>query len=177
MTTIETIAVVGAGAWGTALAINAARPGRRVILWGRDADAMRVMASSRENAHYLPGIRLDPTIRITADLAETADADAILLVVPAQTVGEVAGALGQGRQPLAVCAKGLEQRATGGCRKSFGKRPLAVLWPRCRDRILRGRWRSVCPRPPRSPVPMRPLAGCWRHPSVIRNLGSIGPTI
>ncbi len=105
----ETIAVVGAGAWGTALAINAARAGRSVILWGRDADAARVMEESRENRRYLPGITLDSAIHITGDIKQTADADAILLVVPAQTVGEVAGALSQGGQPLAIAAKGLER--------------------------------------------------------------------
>ncbi len=134
MTTIETIAVVGAGAWGTALAVNAFRAGRRVVLWGRDGDAMRAMAESRENARYLPGIPLDPAVQITADLAETADADAILLVVPAQTVGVVAGALDQGGQPLAplvVCAKGLERTSDRRLSEVVGEaapgRPVAAL--------------------------------------------------
>ena len=109
MTVIDTIAVVGAGAWGTALAINAARAGRRVILWGRDADAARTMEETRENRRYLPGIPLDPAIHITADIQDTAVADAILLVVPAQTVAEVAGTLGPGGQPLIIAAKGLER--------------------------------------------------------------------
>jgi glycerol-3-phosphate dehydrogenase (NAD(P)+) len=109
MTALDTISVIGAGAWGTALAINAARAGRRVILWGRDRAAVSVMASSRENVRYLPGIPLAPAIRLTADITETAAADAILLVVPAQTVGKIAGILGPQGQPLAVCAKGLER--------------------------------------------------------------------
>ncbi len=109
MIAIETIAVIGAGAWGTALAINAARAGRKVTLWGRDPAAIRAMSSCGENSRYLPGIALDPAIRVTADLAETADADAILLVVPAQTVDEIAGKLSLGAQPTAVCAKGLER--------------------------------------------------------------------
>jgi len=109
MTTIETIAVVGAGAWGTALAINAARAGRSVILWGRDRAAISAMEARRENTGYLPGIPLDPTINITADIAKTAIADTILLVVPAQTVGEVTSTLSPGSEPLAVCAKGLQR--------------------------------------------------------------------
>lgn len=131
MTTIETIAVIGAGAWGTALAVNAARAGRRVVLWGRDPAEISAMSDSRENARYLPGVDLDPAIRITADLTETADADAILLVVPAQTVGEIAGALSPGGQPLAVCAKGLERtrdrRLSEVIRDLVPSRPVAAL--------------------------------------------------
>ncbi len=129
--TIQTIGVVGAGSWGTALAINAARAGRHVTLWGRDRTAITEMSASRENARYLPGIPLDPTIHVTNDLAEAADADAILLVVPAQTVGEVASAFDQKRQPLAVCAKGLERssdrRLTEVIQDMDASRPLAVL--------------------------------------------------
>ena len=129
--TIETIGVVGAGAWGTALAINAARAGRRAILWGRDSGAVRAMEQSRQNATYLPGIPLDPSIRITADIDDMADTDAILLVVPAQTVGKVAGALCQGVQPLILCAKGLDRssdrRLTEVIRDVSPDRPLAVL--------------------------------------------------
>ncbi|MGI9451389.1 MAG: NAD(P)H-dependent glycerol-3-phosphate dehydrogenase [Geminicoccaceae bacterium] len=129
--TIETIGVVGAGSWGTALAINAARAGRRVILWGRDHQAMEALRASRENACYLPGIPLDPAIHITADIAETADADAFLLVVPAQTVGDVAGALSQLAQPVAVGAKGLDRssdrRLSEVVREVTPGRPVAVL--------------------------------------------------
>ena len=109
MKPLQTISVIGAGAWGTALAINAARAGRRVVLWGRDGDAARAMAANRENVRYLPGIPLASAIHITSDIKETAVADAILLVVPAQTVAEVAGGLSQAGQPLAICAKGLER--------------------------------------------------------------------
>lgn len=109
MSAMDRIAVIGAGAWGTALAINAARAGRYVTLIGRNAEAARVMQQCRENQRYLPGIALDPAILITADLAEADNADAILLVVPAQTVAAVASGLGQGDQPLVLCAKGLER--------------------------------------------------------------------
>ncbi|MGI9488994.1 MAG: NAD(P)H-dependent glycerol-3-phosphate dehydrogenase, partial [Geminicoccaceae bacterium] len=131
MTVIDTIAVVGAGAWGTALAINAARAGRRVVLWGRDADAARAMEETRENRRYLPGIPLDPAIHITADIQDTAVADAILLVVPAQTVAEVAGALGPGGQPLIIAAKGLERgtdrRLSEVITDRLPERPVAAL--------------------------------------------------
>lgn len=131
MTAIDTIAVIGAGAWGTALAINAARAGRQVILWARDADAACVMKASRENTRYLPGILLDPAIQVTSDIAETAVADAILLVVPAQTIGEIAGALGPGNQPLAIAAKGLERETDRRLSKVITdrspQRPVAAL--------------------------------------------------
>jgi len=109
MTTFETIAVIGAGAWGTALAINAVRAGRKVTLWGRNAQAMQAMQETRENPRYLKGIPLPPSIDITDDIKKTSHADAILLVIPAQTLGKIAGTLNQGKQPLAVCAKGLER--------------------------------------------------------------------
>ncbi|MGI9503092.1 MAG: NAD(P)H-dependent glycerol-3-phosphate dehydrogenase, partial [Geminicoccaceae bacterium] len=110
---------------------NAARAGRDVILIGRDADAARVMEKNRENRRYLPGVALDPAIRISTNLADTVDADAILLVVPAQTVGAVAGALSSGCQPLILCAKGLERgtdrRLSEVVAEVAPNRPLAAL--------------------------------------------------
>lgn len=106
---LQTIGIVGAGAWGTALAINAARAGRNVKLWGRDAEAIAAMVSARINARYLPEIRLDHAIELTADLKKIRDADALLLTVPAQTLSVVIEKLPAGVQPLVICAKGLER--------------------------------------------------------------------
>src|SRR3954470_6574922 len=78
------VGVVGAGAWGTAIALAALRAGREAVLWARDADAVETMRRERENARYLAGIPLDPNLWITADLAEVASADVIMLVTPAQ---------------------------------------------------------------------------------------------
>jgi glycerol-3-phosphate dehydrogenase (NAD(P)+) len=131
MIAIETIAVIGAGAWGTALAMNAARAGRRVILWGRDSALIDDMSKNRVNTRYLPGIEIAPAVRMTHDLAETADADAIVLVVPAQTVGDVAAGLAQSSKPLAICAKGLERgtdrRLSEVIRERAPDRPVAAL--------------------------------------------------
>src|SRR5215210_2166727 len=106
------IAVVGGGAWGTALANAAALAGREVCFWMRDPDRARSLREARENARYLPGVRLHERVAPTADLADLADADAALLVVPAQTVRAatqaIAGALPAGA-PLVVCAKGIER--------------------------------------------------------------------
>jgi glycerol-3-phosphate dehydrogenase (NAD(P)+) len=106
------LGVIGAGAWGTALAIVAARAGNAVRLWGRDAAAIAAMASTRENARYLPGIRIPETVAATTAMDELADADALLLAVPAQQVRRVVRDLPAADAPLVICAKGLEQ-ATG----------------------------------------------------------------
>ena len=55
---IETIGVLGGGAWGTALALTAARAGREVRLWARDADTVAAIDERRENPRYLPGVAL-----------------------------------------------------------------------------------------------------------------------
>jgi glycerol-3-phosphate dehydrogenase (NAD(P)+) len=105
------IAVLGAGAWGTALALTCARAGRRVTLWEHDPANGAHLAGKRESL-FLPGIALDARIVIAHDLAEAARAQAILLVVPAQAVRGVAQALAPllfGGTPVVVCAKGIER--------------------------------------------------------------------
>jgi glycerol-3-phosphate dehydrogenase (NAD(P)+) len=111
----ETISVLGGGAWGTALALAAARAGRKVVLWTRDTDHAEAMQRTRENAPRLPGIPLPETIRITASLKDAADsARGILLAVPAQSLRGVTEALSlvvkQGI-PIIICAKGIDQRS------------------------------------------------------------------
>ncbi|MDO9127989.1 MAG: 3-hydroxyacyl-CoA dehydrogenase NAD-binding domain-containing protein, partial [Parvibaculum sp.] len=80
----EKIAVVGAGAWGTALAQVAASAGREVTLWAREAELVQSVNAAHENDIFLPGIALDKSIRATGDLREAAEADALLMVTPAQ---------------------------------------------------------------------------------------------
>lgn len=105
---IERVAVVGAGAWGTALALAAERAGRSVVLWGRDVAGI---AESRINEKYLPGIELPAAIEITSSLDVVLQADAILLATPTQTVRGVARRLIGLRDdtPVVICAKGLER--------------------------------------------------------------------
>ena len=108
--TINRIAVLGGGAWGTALAQTCARAGRSVTLWEHDAGNAEHLAVNRES-RFLPGVRLDVGIKVTRDLAEAAHADAMLLVVPAQAMRSVVTALAQSiqkRTPLIACAKGIE---------------------------------------------------------------------
>ena len=109
--TYERIAVVGGGAWGTALALTCTRAGRSVSLWESDPANAAHLAVHRES-RFLPGVRLDDRIAVVADLAEAARAEAILLVVPAQAVRAVTKALSPlltPRTPVIVCAKGIER--------------------------------------------------------------------
>jgi glycerol-3-phosphate dehydrogenase (NAD(P)+) len=106
------IGVVGAGAWGTALAVTAARAGHRVDLWGRDRSLIERVAASRENPAYLAGVALPEAVRPTPTLVDLAGTDVLLLAVPAQMLRSVAGILPPGNGPLVITAKGLEQ-ATG----------------------------------------------------------------
>ncbi|MFK8249951.1 NAD(P)H-dependent glycerol-3-phosphate dehydrogenase [Ancylobacter terrae] len=111
MTRFRTIGVAGAGSWGTALANAAARAGREVVLWARDAGLVADLAASRANERHLPGVPLADSVRPVGDLAALAACDAVLLVVPAQAVRETAGALRPllpAGTPLVVCAKGIE---------------------------------------------------------------------
>ncbi len=112
MAAFSRIGVIGAGAWGTALANAAARAGREVVLWARDPAQVAEMATRRENARGLPGIALEAAVRPTRDLADAAATDALLLVVPAQVcravVSDLAPLLAAGT-PLVSCAKGIER--------------------------------------------------------------------
>ncbi|WP_036255232.1 NAD(P)H-dependent glycerol-3-phosphate dehydrogenase [Methylocapsa acidiphila] len=111
------IAVLGAGAWGTALANLAARANSDAIvsLWARDAAHVAEMAATGVNARHLPGIPLLSNVHPTAELVEALEADVIFAVVPAQTLRQVletAAPLIAKGAPVIVCAKGIEH-ATG----------------------------------------------------------------
>ncbi|WP_172298533.1 NAD(P)H-dependent glycerol-3-phosphate dehydrogenase [Pseudoruegeria sp. HB172150] len=108
------VAVFGAGAFGTALAVALARDGQAVTLWAHDADHVAAMAEARENAKRLPGVSLPAMLSVTAEADRAARADVILMAVPMQTLAGVLEAhagLWQGKRILACC-KGVEL-ATG----------------------------------------------------------------
>ena len=108
--TFNSIAVLGGGAWGTALANVTARAGRKVTLWEYDGGNAEHLAQQRESK-FLRGVRIEDSIAVTRDLAEAARAEAILLVVPAQAIRSVVKALGTTiapRTPIIACAKGIE---------------------------------------------------------------------
>jgi glycerol-3-phosphate dehydrogenase (NAD(P)+) len=107
---IDRIAVLGGGAWGTALAQTCARAGRTVTLWEHD-DANALSLEQKRESRFLPGVRIDDRIAVTRDITAAARSDAILLVVPAQAVRAVAKMLApviDARMPVIVCAKGIE---------------------------------------------------------------------
>jgi glycerol-3-phosphate dehydrogenase (NAD(P)+) len=129
------IAVIGAGAWGTALALTCARAGRKVALWEHDAANAAQLADKRESL-FLPGVRIDDGIELASDLAAVARAQAILLVVPAQAVRSAAKALAaliETRTPVIVCAKGIERGS-----KKFMTEVLAECAPSAVPAILSG---------------------------------------
>ncbi len=109
-TSYDHIGVVGAGAWGTALAFAAAQAGRNVTLWAREPAVVDSINATRSNAVFLPGVPLPPTIAATTDLALAASADAVLVVIPAQhlraTLATIPARIGT---PLVLCAKGIER--------------------------------------------------------------------
>ncbi|MEQ9606460.1 MAG: NAD(P)H-dependent glycerol-3-phosphate dehydrogenase [Kiloniellaceae bacterium] len=129
-----TIAVVGAGAWGSALASVCCRPDHRVLLWGRDGELAAAINARHENPGYLPGIPLDAAIVATDRLADLAAARLCLLAVPAQALRavaeELAAVLGA-EVPVVLCAKGIEagthQLMTEVAAEALPGRPLAVL--------------------------------------------------
>lgn len=102
------IGVLGGGAWGTALAQVAARNDQPVTLWAREDDVVASINAAHENALFLPGIPLAPSIRATSDLAALSDCDALLVVVPAQFLRSVLSQLPADNRPLVLCAKGIE---------------------------------------------------------------------
>jgi len=98
------IGVIGAGAWGTALATLNARMGRRVALWARDPARAAAMDTARENSR-LPGVRLPDDLDVVTSFP---DAEVLLVAVPMQFLRAVLMALPAGASPLVLCCKGLE---------------------------------------------------------------------
>jgi len=106
------IAVLGAGSWGTALAALLARHGYPTTLWGRDAERVRAIDETHENARYLPGVALPETLRASSDLAAAvANASWILVVTPSHAFNATLSALAPHRRAdagVAWATKGFE---------------------------------------------------------------------
>lgn len=122
------IAVLGAGAWGTALAVHAARAGSPVLLWARSAEFGSKLAAERVNERYLPGVELPAEVRVTWDLRQAAASGTVLVVVPSHGFRAVVRAfldaragLGDGaplpeRVTFVSGAKGIESDRRGAFR-------------------------------------------------------------
>ncbi len=131
---MERIGIIGAGAWGTALAVVARRAGRKVTLWALEPEVVAAVNGQHRNSLFLPEIDLDPTIAATPDLAVAADADLVLLVVPAQflrrTCQDLTAHL-KPATPLVICTKGIERGTsalmTDVVRETLPKAALLVL--------------------------------------------------
>jgi glycerol-3-phosphate dehydrogenase (NAD(P)+) len=111
MPSFKSVAVIGAGAWGTALAGVAARAGRDVVLYARDVARAGEIAATRTNPK-LSGARLDASVKVTDDIALAARADLILIATPAQNLRAAVTALAPhlvAATPVIACAKGIER--------------------------------------------------------------------
>lgn len=109
--TIDKLAIIGGGAWGTALAQVAAAGGRETLLWALEDDVVAAINKIHENPAFLKGIRLSPAIRATGDFGELASADAWLVVSPAQHMRAVLSRSPCPNMPLVLCCKGIEDRS------------------------------------------------------------------
>lgn len=110
--TIRHVSVIGAGAWGTALALIATRGGCTATLFARRPELAAAIAKTRRNPDYLPDIDLPAEMSVTADFAASVRADAVLYAQPAQHFRAFCAAarpLWQTGTPLVLCAKGIEQ--------------------------------------------------------------------
>ena len=148
---MTTIAVIGAGAWGTALAVLASRRGHDVRLWVRRSDLATAIDAGRENSTYLPGIKLDPAITVTADGAGIGPATLVLSVLPVQHTRGVLSTLADhiaADATLVICSKGIEI-ASGAMlstvvAEALPGRPVAVLTgPTFADEVARGQPSAV----------------------------------
>ncbi|MEM9810279.1 MAG: NAD(P)H-dependent glycerol-3-phosphate dehydrogenase [Pseudomonadota bacterium] len=131
------VMVVGAGAWGTALAVLLAREGHQVSLWTRRSDHAERLQTERENKDYLPGVPLPDTLVATSTLEEAGSHDALLFAIPAQHarayLAKLCDVSDGARLPVALCSKGLE-------RGTFAPmhRVLKEVWPEADPAVLSG---------------------------------------
>lgn len=128
------IGVIGGGAFGTALAQSARASGHDVLLWARESEVVAAINRDHVNPVFLPSITLDPGLRATADLAEAAEADVVLLVPPSQHLRGVATTLRDFWKPgvpAVICSKGIEQGTlrlmTEVLSETLPEAPVAVL--------------------------------------------------
>lgn len=135
LTASSVIGIVGGGAYGTALALAAARAGREVLFWARDAATVAAIRETRQTSH-LPGVILPEAISATSSLAALSAAGAFVVAVPTQSLRQVCEGLAQALpagRPVISAAKGIEQ-ATG----LFTTQVIAQAWPGSPAAILSG---------------------------------------
>jgi len=132
---IRETAIIGAGGWGTALAALWSKRGDAITLWGHNAERTEQIRIARENADYLPGVKLPESIRVTSDLADCAGADLVVFVTPSMALRSVADrlrALFSNREAVLLsCTKGIEHgtgmRMSEILEQIFPQNTIAVL--------------------------------------------------
>ena len=129
------MAVLGGGAWGTALACVLAQKHASVTLWANEAETVSAINQSHENTQFLPGIDLPKAIQATENLADLAHSDIILMVVPAQFARPVLAQLAQHNKHavLVLCAKGIECDSN-----KLMSDVAAEIWPQAQIAVLSG---------------------------------------
>ncbi|GBD44539.1 Glycerol-3-phosphate dehydrogenase [NAD(P)+] [bacterium HR40] len=127
------LAVIGTGAWGTALSIAETRAGRCVLLWGRDSERIAELARSRENRRDLPGVPLPEGLVLSADPERLAAIDLWLVAVPVQALRALFSRLPPGPRTVVLCAKGVERQTL-----ATPSAVLAATLPAARPAVLSG---------------------------------------
>jgi glycerol-3-phosphate dehydrogenase (NAD(P)+) len=107
----DKIGILGAGAWGTALAQVASTGGRETLLWAMEGQVADTINGGHENALFLPGVPLNPAIRATTDISHLDECDVWLVVTPAQHMRSVLNQAPQCDIPMVLCSKGIEEHS------------------------------------------------------------------
>jgi len=130
----KTIAVIGAGAWGTALSQNFASAEKDTTLWARESEVVTSLQEKNENSLFLPGFELSSAIKPTSDLSEAVKADILLIVVPAQYLRSTLKSIKphiDNEKPIVICSKGIEVETglllSRVCQEEMPENPVAVL--------------------------------------------------
>lgn len=129
-------AVIGGGAWGTALGSLMAAKGVDTLIWAREPETAASINNRRVNEPFLPGVRLPEALRATADLGGVAGREAYVFVAPAQHARPVFAAVkavAPAAPPLLLCSKGIE-RGSGLLLTEV----LAEVWPMAAAAVLSG---------------------------------------
>lgn len=124
---MKNFAVIGSGAWGTALAVILQRNHNQVNLWAREQDVIDDILNNHENSIFLPGVKFTEKIMVSSKLEDVIkNADAVVMVVPAQFVRDVCKQMApiwKNGLPLLICSKGIEQK-TGALMSEVVKQEL-----------------------------------------------------
>ena len=130
----KSIAVIGAGAWGTALAQNFASAEKDTTLWARETEVVTSLREKNGNSLFLPGFELSSAIKATSDLSEAVKANILLIVVPAQFIRSTLKSIKphiDSQKPIVLCSKGIEIETgyllSRVCQEEMPENPVAVL--------------------------------------------------